>query len=74
MSRKQEIYISMLRWAAPDARSALSVFSSSRPLRVVWGEKLRFLRASYEIAELVHNLPVTVLPIFRFYPSPKGYS
>ncbi len=61
MSRKQEIYKEILRWALPSSRASLSQFWKVRPFVVLAAERQRALREGYEIAQFVHNLYVSIL-------------
>ncbi len=60
MSRKQEIYRELLRHALPHFRNTLSQFQRIRCFRVLTRKQQIFLRNTYEVAEFVHNLYVSV--------------
>lgn len=61
MSQKQEIYREILRWALPQSRNTLSQFRQVRLWRLLSCKKQRHLRGTYEVAQFVHNLYVSIL-------------
>ncbi len=60
MTRKQEIYREMLSCSLPASRNALSRLHGWNPLRLFQSRYRRFIKSSYELAELTHNLYETV--------------
>lgn len=61
MSRKQEIYQDILRWALPSARNTLSRYRRVHPIMLLSPRRQRYLNAQYEIAEFVHNIYFSIL-------------
>lgn len=61
MSRKQEIYRDLLWWGLPYIRNGLSIVRFAPWWRVmVWSQKSS-AESYYQIAEFLHNLPVSIL-------------
>ncbi len=61
MSRKQEIYQSLLMWGLPHVRNVLSYTKCLPWWNFAFGVRRRELQACYEVAELLHNLYVSIL-------------
>lgn len=61
MSRKQEIYAEILSWTIPTIRTGLSPYSHIIPLRMLGPSRQRLLKSYYELAQLVHNLYVSIV-------------
>lgn len=61
MSKKQELYREILRWALPQSRNALSQFRQVRRWRMLSQKRQLHLRGSYEVAQFVHNLYGSIL-------------
>ena len=60
MSRKQEIYCELLRLCLPSLRNCLSHYCRSRWLVWLNHRQQKELRRHYDLAELVHNLYVSI--------------
>ena len=61
MSRKQEIYRDILRWALPQSRNTLSRFRRIGWWKLLSRKELLDLRAASEVSQFVHNLYVSIL-------------
>lgn len=61
MSKKQEIYREILSFALPESRNTLSQFNRVRCWRILSRKQQLHFRETYEVAQFVHNLYVSIL-------------
>jgi hypothetical protein len=61
MSRKQEIYREVLFWALPTLRNCLSRYTTRFPKIFLRRSERGQLKASFEIAEFIHNIYASIL-------------